>query len=152
MFRLWICGALGTALLVGCGDSRPELTLVEGVLTLNGKPLANKSLMLTPIGNTTGHGAGGWSDAEGNYTLIAVVPGGTRGYSGVPPGHYRVTVYGPAPSGNASGEGVETIVADFSVRKSGIPAVYSTDQSPLVVEVPESGGKIDIELRSNPGR
>ncbi|MFH1266898.1 MAG: hypothetical protein ABIK89_14305 [Planctomycetota bacterium] len=43
------------------------------------------------------------------------------------------------------------LAPDMVGRKSEIPAVYGTEQSPLVLEVPESGGVINVELKSNPG-
>ena len=86
--------------MTGCGDSGPEVVPVEGTVTLDGKPLANKSLLFTPIDDTAGHGAGGTSDAEGRYTLIAVVPGATRDYQGIAPGRYRVSVFEPMLPGD----------------------------------------------------
>jgi len=113
--------------------------------------------MFTPIDDTPGHGAGGSTDAEGRYTLRAVVPGATRDYQGIAPGRYRVTVFEPTISGDVSveEEGDEPAVAigpDIGSGKSEIPAVYGTERSPLVLEVSESGGVIDVELKSNPGR
>lgn len=154
--RFWVYAVLGTIVFTGCGGSGPRLTPVEGTVTLDGKPLANKSLMFTPIENTAGHGAGGSSDAEGRYTLKAVVPGATKDYPGIPPGRYRVTVFESMISGGASGEeeGDEPAVAvgpGMSGGRSEIPAIYGTEQSPLVLEVPESGGTLNVELKSNPG-
>ena len=157
VFRFWVCAVLGTILLTGCGGSGPRLVPVEGAVTLDGKPLANKSLMFTPIGDTSGQGAGGTSDAEGRYTLLAAVPGATRDYQGIAPGRYRVTVFESIIVGDLSveEEGDEPAAAlgpDMGGRESEIPAVYRTEQSPLVLDVPESGGVINVELKSNPGR
>lgn len=43
---------------------------------------------------------------------------------------------------------------DLTLRKSDIPAVYhSQDTTPLVLDVPESGGVLDVELVARlPGR
>jgi len=155
-FRFWVCVVLGTIVLTGCGGSGPELVPVEGTVTLDGRPLANKSLTFTPIDDTSGHGAGGFSDAEGKFTLTAVVPGATRDYQGIPPGRYRVTVFESMIVGDGSveEEGDEPVVAvgpGMSSRKSDIPALYGTERSPLVLEVPESGGTLNVELKSNPG-
>ena len=156
-FRFWVCALLGTMVFTGCGGSGPELAPVEGTLTLDGKPLANKTLVFTPIGDTSGHGAGGSSDAEGKYTLKAMVPGATRSYMGIPPGRYRVTVFEPMFPVDSSVEedGDEPAVAvgpGMGNRRPDFPGVYGTDRSPLVYEVPESGGVINVELKSNPGR
>ena len=66
MFKFCVYIVLGTIVLTGCGDSGPVLVPVEGTVTLDGKPLANKSLMFVPIDETLGHGAGGSSDARAN--------------------------------------------------------------------------------------
>ena len=124
-------------------------------MTLDGKPLANKALMFLPIDGTQGRGARGWSDAEGAYTLDAVVPGAINEYQGVPPGRYRVTVSEPLlPIGGSHGaeDGpMGTYSRKPSAIKQKIPAVYSSaERTPLKVDVPESGGKIDLDLKSNP--
>jgi hypothetical protein len=148
---------LGTIFMAGCSGSGPKLAQVEGTVTLDGKPLANKSLMFTPIEGTEGNGAGGSSDAAGKYTLNAMISGATRDYPGIAPGRYRVTVFDATISGDASmqDEGDEPAVAVAPGMASGtseIPRIYGTDQSPLILDVPESGGKLDVELKSNPGR
>ena len=157
MFKFWVYIVLGTIVLTGCGDSGPVVVPVEGTVTLNGKPLANKSLMFMPIDGTSGHGAGGFSGADGKYTLKAVVPGAIKDFPGIPAGRYRVIVFEPLIAINAKVEenGDEPAVAiapGFNRGKLGIPAVYGTERSPLVLDVPESGGVLDIELKSNPGR
>ncbi len=157
MLRSLLCALLATIVLTGCGESGPDVVPVEGTVTLDGKPLANKSLMFMPIDGTAGHGAGGASDAEGKFTLKAVVPGATKEYRGAVPGRYRVNVFEPMIAGDISEEeeGDEPAVAmgpGSGSGKSEIPAIYGTDRSPLVLEVPESGGEINVELKSNPGR
>jgi hypothetical protein len=157
MFRWWVTASLLVGFLSGCGGSGPDLAPVEGTVTLDGKPLANKSLMFTPVEGTTGHGAGGSSDAEGKYTLKAVVPGATRDYEGVEAGRYRVTVFESLISGDASGEDegdepAAAIAPEMNGQKSEIPVVYGTERSPIVLDVPEDGGVLNIELESNPSQ
>lgn len=156
-FRLSIGALLAMTVFTGCGRSGPELVPVEGTLTLDGKPLTNKNLAFTPIGGTPGHGAGGSSNAEGRYTLRAVVPGATKDHPGIPPGRYRVTVLEPmfpgdVPVEEEGGEPAVAVGPGIGYRKSKIPVVYGTERSPLVYEVPESGGVINVELKSTPGR
>lgn len=154
-FRLSIGGVLVMMAVTGCGGSGPELVPVEGTLTLDGKPLAHKTVFFAPLDDTPGHGAGGSSNAEGEYTLKAVVPGATRDYSGIPPGRYRVTVFEPMfPIDTLmEDEGDEPVVAvgpGAATRRPDLPRVYGSDRSPLVYEVPSSGGVIDVALHSNP--
>lgn len=155
MFRYCLIALVVLMTLAGCSDSGPDVVPIEGTLTLDGEPLANKSLLFTAMPGTTGHGASGMSDANGKYTLTAVVPGATRDYQGIEPGSYRVTVFEPTFSGTAVVEdiGEEPAVAlapEMSGRKSTIPRIYSSDRSPLILEVPEAGGSLDVTLLSKP--
>ena len=156
-FRLSTSGLLAMMVFTGCGGSGPELVPVEGTLTLDGKRLANKTLFFAPIDDTPGHGAGGSSDAEGKYTLKAVVPGATKDYPGTPPGRYRVTVFEPrfpidASMGEEGHDPALAVGPGMVKPRSNIPPVYGTKRSPLVIEVTESGGVIDLPLKFNPGR
>ena len=155
--RLSIGGLLAIMVFTGCGGSGLELVPVEGTLTLDGKPLAHKTLFFAQIDDTPGHGAGGTSDAEGKYTLRAVVPGATKDYPGIPPGRYRVTVSEPrfpidASTGEEGDEPALAVGPGMVNPPSNIPPVYGTKRSPLVIEVTESGGVINLPLKSNPGR
>lgn len=143
----------GCFLLVGCGEGGPKLVPVEGKVTLNGKALANKTIMFVPQTGTQGSGAGGTIDGEGNYTLTAVLPGSTESRPGIPPGDYRVLIMeqmaaSTTTTGTAEGATAE-IFATGNV-KSNFPQIYSTPNSPLLQKVSETGGKIDIELKKNP--
>lgn len=144
------------ALLPGCGGSGPKLVPVEGTVNIDGRPLANKSLMFTPEAGTEGGvSAGGNTDANGKYMLRAVIPGVTTDQIGIPPGKYRVTVFEPLVSGDVpletGGEAAPAITMDFNT-KSEIPAVYSSETTtPLVLEVPAEGGTLNVELKSTPG-
>jgi len=145
---------LSATLFVGCGKAGPKLTQVQGKVTLDGEPLANKSLLFTPIEGTTGNGAGGVTDAEGRYSLKAMVPGAIKDYPGIGPGRYRVTVFEPIVTGDVtaseSGEPAAAIAPSTNRKKSEIPSVYGTSRSPLVLDVPEEGGELDVALKSKP--
>lgn len=151
----FVC-ALGlvVATLQGCGPGGPKLVPVSGKVTLDGKALANKSVNFKPEPGTEGSGAGGTSDAEGNYTLTAVVPGATKSYPGIAPGTYRVTITEPmvsATSGTATGGGESAeIFATGGPAKPSFPPIYSSASSPLKLTVPEAGGTLAIELKSKP--
>lgn len=158
LLRVILCFAL--CLLSGCGRSGPKLVPVDGTVFLDGQPLAYKSVLFFPEEGTAGNGAGGYTDGDGKYSLTAVVFGATRDYVGCPAGRYRVVVSEPsipiteADFGPLDGEeeGDEPAVAVgpmMSPAMRAIPAIYSSDETtPLVLEVPESGGVVDVELTS----
>ncbi len=150
-----------SCLLLGCGPGGPRLVPVSGTLSLDGQPLAYKSLLFIPEGETGGNGAGGYTDGTGNYELIAVVFGSTKDHRGCPPGRYRVVVSEPTipiraedfEASDAGPEGDDPVAAvgPVGVRTGQmVPAIYSTEATTtLLVDVPDSGGQIDVALTSN---
>jgi hypothetical protein len=82
---------VGSCLLVGgCGHA-PERGEFEGVVKLNGVPLPDVQVVLTPDG--TGESrtrATGFTDGEGKYRIRC-----DSGESGVPVGRYVVVVTDP---------------------------------------------------------
>jgi hypothetical protein len=144
------CVALAACLcLSGCGGRNLNLVPVQGTATLDGEPLKNKSLLFTPA---EGEGIPGSAntDANGKYELLAIVTGLTEAKKGVPPGRYKVTASEPAIPIEGGDEEIEGMILPGEAVASGIPQRYqSTDTTPLVVEVPEGGGTIDLELTSS---
>lgn len=156
---LILAGVMG--LLAGCRTPSRGLVPVNGTVSLDGVPLAFKSLLFFPTDGTGGNGAGGFTDGEGKFALIGVVFGATADFEGCPPGRYRVVV---------SESTIPLSEADFQSRRrksydgepevaigptrrvnSEIPARYTAVQTtPLLLEVPESGGTIHVELTSAP--
>jgi hypothetical protein len=69
-------------LLAGCGGSH-RLAPVSGHVTLNGKPLANAAVNFQPVAQGSsidpGAGSGGFTDADGRYTLTLIGTTKTRG-------------------------------------------------------------------------
>ncbi len=153
---------LGLCLLLGCGDSRPKLVPVEGTLSLDGKPLAYKSILFLPEEGTAHNGAGGWTDGDGQYYLLAVLFGITSDYRGCPPGRYRVVVsepmfplsaadFGPPNVEEEGDEPAPALAPTNSPPKTRIPALYSSERTTtLIVEVPEAGGTLDLKMTSPP--
>lgn len=156
------------ATIVGCGDSGPVCVPVTGTLTLDGEPLAFKSLTLTPIEGTTGGGASGYSDGQGKYQVLAMVSGAVRDFNGCPPGRYRVTISEPMiPISDAdfdaarqgelleNGEPAAAVFMPSTPKrkkqaKGAIPSVYASSQmSPLVIDVAEGNEIIDLALASD---
>ena len=140
--------------MLGCGQNEPKLVVVEGMLWLNGNPLPNKSVFFTPLNGTKGGGAGGSSDGSGAFELKAVIPGALRDYDGIAPGEYRVTVFEPFLLGETStssdpGAALTPSTSPSVNQPDAIPSIYSTDSSPLIVQIPETGGTIKLELSSS---
>ena len=74
----------------GCGSDGENLLPVEGVVTLDGKPLTVGGLTFHPDtskGNTTLHQPVGELGADGRYKLTS------GGKAGAPPGWYKVLVF-----------------------------------------------------------
>lgn len=154
MLYVRACLALSLVCAAGCGSGL-RLVPVKGTVTLDGRPLARKTLMFVPDGETPGHGGGANTQADGTYALIASVPGGTKDELGVCPGRYRVIVFEPAIpitqtlEPQQGDEPAPAIGIDFSSRKTDIPAAYSAaETTPLLLEVPETGGVLDVKLAS----
>jgi hypothetical protein len=73
------------ATAAGCGPSRPALLPAEGVVTLDGKPLAEASVVFQPAGG--GRPATGITDANGRFKVGTFKP-----HDGALPGMHVVTV------------------------------------------------------------
>lgn len=148
----------------GC-DRGPTIVPVTGKVTLDGKPLPFKSVYFFPDRTSTpdGNGAGGYTDNESKYYLIANAGGATTDKRGVQPGVYRVTVaepmvpideksFGATPSTETNGDApAAAIVLPTQKVKTAIPAAYSNPaMTPLVITVSDKGGEINLELKSKP--
>jgi len=72
---------LALACIVGCGGMKS----VNGIVTLDGKPLEGATVSFNPE-DGKGEVASGMSNASGEFTL------NTRGKPGINPGNYKVTV------------------------------------------------------------
>ena len=63
---------------IGCGGDEAETVsteMVEGVVTLDGRPVEGATLTFVPVTEGFGAAATGMSDAEGKYRLTAVGAG-----------------------------------------------------------------------------
>lgn len=161
MRTLYLIAAAMLLPLAGCGDDL-NLVPVHGVVTLDGKPLAFKNLMFVPEDGTAGNGAGGYTNGKGEYSLIAVVFGATSDHDGIPPGKYRVVVLEPTipiteadfadPTALDEGdEAAPAMAPAMPTQRTDIPRAYSSESTtPLVVDVPEGGGELNLELDSKP--
>ena len=160
----WLCAIVAVlgCWVSGC-DRGPKIVPVSGTLTLDGKPLPFKSVYFYPdrSSGTAGNGAGGYTDGQSKFYLIANMGGATEDQRGACPGKYRVTVTEPAfPITEKSFEKKQDSQAEGDVpapalglpaapAKRVIPPQYATpDTTPLVIEVPPDGGEITLELKT----
>lgn len=96
---------------IGCGPGGPEIASVEGTVTMDGKPLANASIVFSP---ESGRPAGARTDAQGHYELNF-----TAGRRGAIPGMNRIRISTSAdPSETPDGQPIpaqrETVPARYN--------------------------------------
>ena len=68
------CGALSSVILLalaaGCNRDGLHLVPVDGVVTLDGKPIADAGVLFSPADPKLGPPASGTTDADGKFTLM----------------------------------------------------------------------------------
>ena len=124
------------AFISGCGaaSDQPELGTVHGVVTMDGKPLANVIVAFEPVAG--GRASMGKTDAEGSYELVY-----SADAKGAVVGSHRVTI--TAETGATDEEPDPSKEAENT-----IPAKYSTETT-LNKEVKAGDNTIDFELTSS---
>jgi hypothetical protein len=138
----------GLLLLIGaagCGNSRTSP--VEGVVFLDGQPLANASVHFVP--NETGRDATGTTNERGEFVMSTFNP-----RDGVVPGSYKVVI-SPAV-GEADTRRYESAADAMAAASQATPAPKSTfpqkytlaSETPLTQEVPIGKDKLRLELTS----
>ncbi len=124
---------------VGCAQNNDALVPVTGIVTMDGRPVAELIVTFTPMGNTLGNGALGGTDTDGHFTLADV-----RGGQGAYAGEYKVSLY-PTPSSDTAGLPTDVV----SSGKAGIPPILlNPNKTPLRATVPETGAEVEIALSS----
>jgi len=124
-------GALLLCLLplaIGCGraDDLPELGQVSGVVTMDGKPVAEASVVFIP---ENGRPSNGMTDNDGRYTVYL-----KPGTAGAIIGTHRVRI-------SQFGEDGDTTER--------IPAAYN-EQTTLTADVKPGENTFDFALKSKP--
>jgi hypothetical protein len=126
-------------LAVGCGGPH-KVARVSGRVTLDGKPLANAAVVFQPIAGKgkvdPGPGSGGFTDAEGRYTLTLT----GKNTRGAVVGKHKVQITLVPP---------ETSSADDQAKPvRQLPAQYNR-RTKLEYDVPAGGtDKADFPLTS----
>ena len=126
--------ALVLPLATGCGGGGPDLSSVEGTVTLDGQPLAKAIVNFEPADETGERSSyEGQTDQSGHYVLHA-----TASNKGAEPGEYTVHITLPK------------LASDDPNAKTAIkvPAKYNT-QSELRATVKDGKNKLDWPLTSN---
>ena len=146
--------ALGAC--AGCGGG-PKTYKVDGIVTLDGKPLAGATVAFMPQAED-GHLARGLTDQDGKFQLSTF---GTN--DGAVRGEYKVTVIKEGTSGPAPEAGMKNMESMFMKKTpdgkkammearrktpSIVPEVYGdATKTPLKETVPPSG-TVRLELNS----
>ncbi|GAB6167384.1 hypothetical protein JCM19992_33840 [Thermostilla marina] len=135
-----VLAAVGGLSLTGCGKKGPQLTPLEGVVTLDGQPLEGATVLFEP--QEGGRPATGVTDAQGRFVLQTYEPG-----DGVQVGMCAVAVTKEKENPNAppveEGEIVpieyETPPLYASPKTSGITINVQPGMEPVTIELKSSG-------------
>lgn len=160
-FFFQLSAAALLACCTGCSGGGDEVKLapVSGVVTMDGKPLADAVVIFAP---EKGNPSSGRTDSSGNYSLIF-----KENVQGALPGPHRVSIItgGPVVSQNPDDDGgiSQTLPIDTSpgendgvaaiklpkgtFKKDPIPERYNT-KSDLKKEVVDGKNSFDFELTS----
>ncbi|HID78326.1 MAG TPA: carboxypeptidase regulatory-like domain-containing protein [Planctomycetaceae bacterium] len=149
-------------ILAGCGAGTGtlETEYVEGVVTLDGKPVAGATVTFQPVTAGQGMAATGVTDEQGKYTLTAVGAEGVEVEpgAGTLPGEYYVGVVKIEIEGELTQEEAEEKGIEFEesvpLPSEGkityiVPQRYNSPrQSGIQVTVEKGENVIPIELTS----
>jgi len=132
-FALIALAAAAIATVIGCGKGSRSLAQVNGVVTLDGKPLSGGSVVFQPVAPPgsviAGKGSAAFCDAAGRYHLETI-----DGRAGAVIGEHRVRIYGPKQKAAtpANIDGVTTASAEL------VPQKYNFNTT-LTFTVPNDG-------------
>lgn len=122
--------------ITGCGPSGPAIATVEGTVKMDGKPLADASVVFIP---ENGRPAGAWTDANGHYVLNF-----GSGRKGALPGKHRVRISTYREGGGEDADGKPMKSAPETV-----PSKYN-QQTELTFTVEDGKNNVaDFEVSSD---
>jgi len=131
---IWACALLFlTSCSGGSGQdkwtkSRPETSPVSGTVTYDGKPLAEATVVFSPVGEQ--QAAVGRTDARGNFRLTTFKDG-----DGAIPGNYKVGITCVHTEGPLPGTNLDEVIPTIK-ETSIIPVKYGNfEKSGLTTEV-----------------
>lgn len=138
---LLILGLLSILSVTGCGGSNlPKTVPAEGVVTLDGTPVADATITFISEG-TTYHATGN-TNAEGKFSMRAF-----QEKTGAVPGNYKVEIMKSVQGKASSSNNDEPVTLDV---RNELPGKYaSLVTSGLTATLSESGSKdLKFELTS----
>ena len=114
--------ALTCVAIAGCNDRRdlPDLGLVSGIVTFNGKPLPLAKVVFRPTGPDGGRMATAVTDASGEYKLVYLEY--PRRIYGTKPGPQSVIISTLLHKADPGGPKPETLPSAYTVRDSVLKA------------------------------
>jgi hypothetical protein len=120
--------------LAGCGGNGLKTAPVSGRVTLNGKPLADASVLFSPIprlgvDNNPGPGSGARTDADGRFTLMLITG---KDVKGAVVGKHKVQIK-MIPDANPTD--------DSPQHFKNLPKHYGGKDTKLEFDVPADGTK-----------
>ena len=139
--------------LLGCPQSGPQKVIptsavpVTGIVTLDGKPLANAKITFVPTESSQGSGASGSTDSAGKYELRSLF--GNKSVVGCPTGNYKVVVsLMVKPDGSPMPADSQEPPMMSGARES-LPLKYADFVSTqLTASVASSGSTFNFDLKS----
>jgi len=154
-----ILAAAGLLAASGCGGGGLKTHPVNGIVTLDDKPVEGALVQFMPM-DDRGRPATGMTRSDGTFRLRTYITG-----DGAVAGTYKVLVSKseernrPGPESKnpeemknrmmAAAKKAAAVSRDQS-KSGGIPAVYSSPQSELLATVP-TNGPVELKLRSTGG-
>ena len=116
-------------MMVGCGGPPADMGFVTGVVTLDGDPVGNASIVFYPAGARS---SSGFTDAAGNYELAQ-----TRDRKGAAIGTHKITITQDASD------------LEENVKRVKLPGKYGDQKKTDLTKTVEGGSNvIDLELKS----
>src|SRR5262245_1627662 len=150
--RLCLLACLGLAAMLalpGCQRQPPQLTEVEGVVLLDGKPLPQAQVEFVPELKDWGAewNSTAITDEQGHFTLKCTL----QDQPGAAVARHRVTVIEAPVAGDMRGmdERSQARLAQYqaSLKNRPIPEVYgSVGRTPLIIEVKPDQKTYDLTL------
>ena len=138
-------------LFSGCGPGGPALQYVEGVVTLDGKPVEDANISFAPkqvLETDNDNGpllAGGQTDANGRYKLSTSLSTGID--KGTTVGEYVVTIVKKRVTNPPTGPGQQMGRPIFEYT---VPRVFeNSDDSKITVTVVKGKNTFNFDLKSD---